>query len=234
MKDYNTLRPSLILKEYGRNMQKLVAYLRTIPDVEKRTEYAQTLVELMKLLYPSVKETLESSQKLWDDMYIMSEFDLEINGPYPMPERSILNKKPNRVGYRTSELRFKHYGRNVLLLIEQAVKLENPEEKEAAVIYIGRLMKSFQIAWNRENIENEVIIKDMEIMSKHQLTIDINKVVAESLFDSASRDRKPSKPVNIPSGNVQGNTQGNSSYQNTNRNSNNNNRKNNNRRRRPN
>jgi len=231
MKDYNTLRPSLILKEYGRNMQKLVAYLRTIPDIEKRTEYAQTLVELMKLLYPSVKETLESSQKLWDDMYIMSEFDLDINGPYPMPERSILNKKPNRVGYRTSELRFKHYGRNVQLLIEQAVKLENPEEREAAVIYIGRLMKSFQIAWNRENIENEVIIKDMEIMSRHQLTIDINKVVAESLFDSSSRDRKQSKPVNIPSGNVHGNTQGNSSYQNTNRNSNNN-RKNNNRRRR--
>jgi len=221
MKDYNSLRPNLILKEYGRNMQKLVAYLRSIPDIEKRTEYAYTLIELMKLLYPSVKETMESAQKLWDDLYIMSEFDLEINGPYPMPEKSILNKKPNRVPYRNTELRFKHYGRNVQLLIEQAVKLQDPEEKENAIIYIGRLMKGFQTAWNRENVDNEVIIKDMETMSKHQLTIDIKKVVAENLFESSVRnDRKP-RPNNMPNNNPS--------------NSNNrNNRKNNNRRRRPN
>ncbi len=222
MKDYNSLRPNLILKEYGRNMQKLVAYLRSIPDVEKRTEYAYTLVELMKLLYPSVKETIESSQRFWDDMYIMSEFNLEINGPYPMPEKSILNKKPNRVHYRNTELRFKHYGRNVQLLIEQAVKLQDPEEKENAIIYIGRLMKGFQTAWNRENVENEVIIKDMEIMSKHQLTIDIKKVVAENLFESSVRNDKKPRPNNMPS-NIPNN-----------RDNNRNNRKNNNRRRRPN
>jgi len=223
MKDYNSLRPNLILKEYGRNMQKLVAYLRSIPDIEKRTEYAYTLIELMKLLYPSVKETMESAQKLWDDLYIMSEFDLEINGPYPMPEKSILNKKPNRVPYRNTELRFKHYGRNVQLLIEQAVKLQDPEEKENAVIYIGRLMKGFQTAWNRENVENEVIIKDMETLSKHQLTIDIKKEVAENLFESSVRnDRKP-RPNNMPNNNPSSN------------NNNRNNRKNNNnRRRRPN
>ena len=198
MKDYNTVRPNLILKEYGRNMQKLVAYLRSIPDIEKRTDYAYTLIELMKLLYPSVKETMESTQKLWDDLYIMSEFNLELNSPYPMPEKSILNKKPNRVTYRNSELRFKHYGRNVQLLIDQAIKIQDPEEKEAAVIYIGRLMKGFQTAWNRDNVENEVIIKDMETMSRHQLTIDITKVQAENLFESTVRNDRKQRPNNMP------------------------------------
>jgi hypothetical protein len=138
-----------------------------------------------------------------------------------MPEKSILNKKPNRVNYRNSELRFRHYGRNVQLLIDQAVKIQDPEEKENAIIYIGRLMKGFQTAWNRDNVENEVIIKDMEIMSKRQLTIDIQKVAAENLFESSVRNDRKQRPNNMPN-NMPNNN-----------NNNRNNRKNN-RRRRPN
>jgi hypothetical protein len=190
MNDYNTMRPPLILKEYGRNMQKLVAYINSIEDKEKRSESAQVLIELMKMINPSVRETLETSQKLWDDLVIMADFDIDIDSPFPTPDREILIKKPQPLGYKTSEVRFKHYGRNIELLIKKAIELEDPEEKEAAIIHIGRLMKGFQSAWNRENIDDFTIIKDMGILSKKQLTIDLEKVKEHNLFESFVKERK--------------------------------------------
>ena len=130
MNDYNTIRPALILKEYGRNMQKLVEHIKTIEDKEKRSESAEILIELMKLINPNARDSQENSQKLWDDLFIMSDFDLDIDSPYPMPEREVLNKKPERLGYKTSEIRFKHYGRNIKLLIDKAIELQDPEEKD--------------------------------------------------------------------------------------------------------
>jgi hypothetical protein len=190
MNDYNTVRPPLILKEYGRNVQKLVAHIKKIEDVEKRTESAYVLVELMKLINPGIKDAQETNQKLWDDLVIMSEFDIELNGPFPTPDRAILFKKPQRLGYKPSEVRFKHYGRNIELLIKKATSIEDPEEKEAAIIYIGRLMKGFQNAWNRENVDDSTIVKDIEILSKNQLTIDLEKVRAQNLFESLVKERK--------------------------------------------
>ena len=95
--EYNTERPHLILKEYGRNVQKLVEYIRTVPDKDKRTELAYTLIELIKQLTPTIKDQPENPQRVWDDLYIIADFNLDINSPYPVPAREILFKKPDRV-----------------------------------------------------------------------------------------------------------------------------------------
>jgi len=196
--NYNTQRSALILKEYGRNMQMLVEHIKTFDDKEKRSESAHTLIELMKLINPNINNVQESSQKIWDDLYIMSDFDLDIDSPYPMPEREILNKKPDRMSYKTTEIKYKHYGRNIQLLIKKAMELEDEEDKEAAVIHIGRLMKSFQNTWNRDNVEDTTILKNIENMSNKILTIDIEKVRAENLFDSMVKERRPRPISNRP------------------------------------
>lgn len=195
MKDYNTQRSPLILKEYGRNMQMLVNHLKSFDDKEKRSEAAEVLIELMKLINPIARDSQESSQKLWDDLYIMSDFDLDIESPYPMPEREILNKKPDRLVYQTSKIKFKHYGRNIQLLILKAMELEDPEERQGAVIHVGRLMKSFQNTWNKDNVEDVTILKNIQNMSNGELTIDIEMVKSENLFDSMVKERR-SRPVN--------------------------------------
>jgi hypothetical protein len=192
MNDYNTNKPTLILKEYGRNIQKLVEYLKTIEDKEKRTLYASVLVDLMKQINPAVKETLENSQKLWDDLYIMADFDIDIDGPFPVPSRDILIRKPERLNYKASEIKYKHYGRNIQLLIQKAKEIEDPEEKEAAVLYIGRLMKSFHTIWNRENADDEIVLKNIKVMSNNELSFDIEKVRKENLFEINIKERKSS------------------------------------------
>lgn len=183
----------IIMKEYGRNVQKIVDYILTIEDREKRTRFAHTLIHLMKQINPHVKEHNETDQRLWDHLYIMSDFRLDVDSEFPMPERSILGRKPMKVDYNLHNLKFKHYGRNIELLIERAVNTEDPEEKEAATIYVGKLMKRFYASWNKENIEDEMIVSHIELMSGGKLGIDVEKVKANQLFDSQGRDRDRSE-----------------------------------------
>jgi hypothetical protein len=193
----------VILKEYGKNIQKLVDYVKTVPDQEKRTEYAYALVELMKQLNPLLKS--ESDQKLWDDMYIMSDFELEVDGPFPMPPKELLGKKPQRVGYPEGEVRFKHYGRNIEKLIEKAIEIEDDEEQETALIYIGQLMRSFHSTWNRENFDDAIILDDIKTLSKGKLHLDLEKVKENGLFEtSMRRDFKSNVPTTTSTNNSGG------------------------------
>ncbi len=175
---------TLILKEYGRNVQKLVDYLLTIQDKAKRTKLAHALVELMRQIHPTYKEQIDSQSKLWDDLYIMSKFRLDIDAPYPMPEPTAIGKKPQKVAYSNNRIRYRHYGKNVELLIEQACALQNEEERKAAIIHIGRLMKGFYMTWNKDNVEDDLILEQIKELSDNQLMIDIAEVRAHGYFDS--------------------------------------------------
>ncbi len=181
--EYNTQKEDLKLREYGRNVQKLIDYIQTVEDKEKRNSYAETLVELMRQINPNVKEGKEYEQKVWDDLFIISNFNLEVESPYPIPDKTILGRKPDRVKYNSNVIRYKHYGKNMELLIEQAIALTDPEEKEGAIVHIAKLMKTFFNAWNKDNIDDEMIIKNIQDLSGGKLTIDINKVKEFGLFE---------------------------------------------------
>ena len=132
--EYNTDRPHIILKEYGRNVQKLIEYIRNTPSKEKRTELSYTLIELIKQLTPTIKEQGDDPQRLWDDLYIIADFNLDVNNPFPVPERDILFKKPDRMDYPQSDVRFKHYGKNIEKLVKEALKLEDEEERQLVLL----------------------------------------------------------------------------------------------------
>ena len=188
MTDYNTVKERLKLKEYGRNIQMLVQHLETIEDKEERTKKAETLTILMKQLNPDIKDTPEIEHKLWDDIHIISDFNLDVEGPYDKPEEEILTKKPNRVAYNTNEITFKHFGKNIELLVDKAVTLEDPEEKEAAVIHIGKLMKTFFYSYNKDVIDNNVVYNNIRKLSNNQLDIDMDKVNEGNLFEPQRKE----------------------------------------------
>lgn len=190
--DYNTSRDDLIQKEYGRNIQKLVKHVREIEDRDQRTSYAYTLVELMKQINPAMKESPEYNQKVWDDLYIISRFDLDVDGPYKMPEKEAIGKRPQRLGYNNYDIKIKHYGRNVEILINKAIEMEGAEQ-EAAIIYVGKLMKSFQLIWNKDTVDDALILKNIEELSKGKLSLPIERIREENLFDSS---RKPQQYTN--------------------------------------
>ena len=192
--EYNSQRALIILKEYGRNVQNLVDYIRTIPDKDKRTELAYTLIELIKQLNPTVRESVENPQRLWDDLFIIADFNLDVNNPFNPPEKDILSKKPMQVPYPQSEVRFKHYGKNIERLVKEALKKEDPQEREDAVIYLGKLMKTFYGNWNKEILDDSVILKDIQLMSGGKLSMNLDKVREDNLFEKLYRERKKPRP----------------------------------------
>jgi hypothetical protein len=185
MENKESNKHSVTLKEYGKNIQRLAVHISEMEDREKRTQSAFALVELVKQLNPQMKA--ENDQKIWDDIHIMSGFALDVDGPYPKPEEDLLFRKPQRVGYPKGEVKFKHYGRNIEKLIEKAVELEDDEEQEAAIIYIGQLMRSFHSTWNRDNFDDAIILDDIKTLSKGKLHIDLEKVREMGLFETNTR-----------------------------------------------
>ena len=186
--DYNTQRENLKLREYGRNVQNLVEHLKTITDKEERSKKASALVELMKLINPDLnKESTENDQKIWDDLHIISDFELEIESPFPKPDKEVLAKKPDRLKYYSNEIKYRHYGRSVELLIEQAIAMEDAKEQEGAIVSIGRLMKGFYQTWNKDAIEDEQILKNIKQLSGGKLDINIETVKELGLFDSEKK-----------------------------------------------
>ena len=170
-------------------MQKLVDNMVNIEDRQKRTHYAHVLVELMRQIHPNMKDGQDYYNKLWDDLYIMSNFTLDVDSPYPPPSEESLGKKPQRVPYNTHQLRFRHFGRNVDLLIAKAVALDEPEERRTFVSYLTRLMRTFYQAWNKESVEDETIYQSLIELSNGKLSDDIKLIREEGLVEATPRER---------------------------------------------
>jgi len=135
----------------------------------------------------------------------MSDFKLDVETPFPMPEKSLLGRKPMTVGYNNNLLYYKHYGKNIELLIAKALQLEDKDEQEAAIVYIGKLMKRFYQTWNKENITDDIIIEQLLKMSKNKLQLNIEKIKANNLFDSHVKEMREPKNSNQSGGSSNGN-----------------------------
>lgn len=185
------------LKEYGSSIQKLVDNMVNIEDRSTRTRYAHILIELMRQIHPNMKDGQDYYNKLWDDLYIMSNFTLDVDSPYPPPSEEALGKKPQRVPYNTHNLKFKHFGRNVDLLIAKAVSLEEPEERRTFVSYLTRLMRTFYQAWNKESVEDETIYQSLIELSNGKLYNDIQLIRTEGLVEATPRERTGDQPQRV-------------------------------------
>lgn len=172
-----------------------------IDDRSTRTRYAHILIELMRQIHPNMKDGQDYYNKLWDDLYIMSNFTLDVDSPYPPPSEEALGKKPQRVPYNTHHLKFKHFGRNVDLLIAKAVALEEPEERRAFVSYLTRLMRTFYQAWNKESVEDETIYQSLIELSNGKLSDDIKLIREEGLVEATPRERTGDQPQRIGNNN---------------------------------
>ncbi|MEZ0486836.1 DUF4290 domain-containing protein [Fibrella aquatica] len=192
-----TQESNVRLKEYGSSIEKMVKYLLTIEDREKRTRQAHILVELMRQIHPGMKDGQDYYNKLWDDLYIISEFKLDVDSPFPPPSPEVLGKKPKKIEYQYHNLKYKHFGQNINLLVERAINTEDPEEKRAFVSYLTRLMKTFYMAWNKETVEDETIYQSLLDISKGKLAADIQLIRDEGLVEGSPRERTEDQPQKL-------------------------------------
>ena len=169
--DYNTSRKKLVLPEYGRNIQKLVDFAATIEDKAERNKVAKAIITIMGNMNPHLRDISDFKHKLWDHLAIMSEFNLDIDSPYESPKASTLNAKPKPIPYNSTEIKYKHYGRSIELLIEAAIQLDEGKEKEALIEVIANHMKKLFVTWNREVVNDDIIFKDLDKLCNGKLKV---------------------------------------------------------------
>jgi len=157
--EYNTTRRHLEMPEYGRNIQKMINYVVSIEDRQHRLRAAQVIVSIMAQMHPKVKETADYRQKLWDHLYIISDWRLDVDGPYPAPPKDVLVSKPSRIDYSSGSIRFKPYGKNIERIIEQAIALGDGPEKDALMKSIANHLKKSYLNWNRDSVNDELIFE---------------------------------------------------------------------------
>ncbi|SFF93148.1 DUF4290 domain-containing protein [Pontibacter chinhatensis] len=192
MEASTTFKQELLLREYGRNVQDLVNYITRLEDRKERTRLSQLLINLMAKLNPQLRDTQDYQQKLWNHLFVMSGSTLDVDSPYPLSAMEYLNDKPQPMDYPFDTPRYKHYGQNVELLIKRATELTDPRERDAAIISIGKLMKTLYKSYNKDNITDDVILGDIREISNGKLDMDLAYIESNNLFESNPKQQDSS------------------------------------------
>ena len=179
--DYNTERDKLKLPEYGRYVHSYVQYIKTLESRDERTKASYALVSVMGYLNPALRDTSDFKRKLWDHLMIIADFDLDVDSPFPMPDRALLEEKPQAVGYEDGNIMKRHYGKLVERMAKRIPEYQG-EEQEILISLIANTMKKNYLNWNKNAVNDSTIIQDLQKMSPEGIEI------SESLQLSDTRD----------------------------------------------
>lgn len=174
---YNTQRAKLHIPEYGRNVQNMIEHAKTIADKAERNSAAQAIIEVMGQLNPHLRDIEDYKHKLWTHMFIMSDFELDVDSPYPIPKRDTLTKPPKLMKYPTNKSKFGHFGHYTEKMIEEASKVTDADEKEYLTLTLGNLMKKNYLLFHTENVENGAIANYLKDLSEGTLTLENPEVL---------------------------------------------------------
>ena len=180
--EYNTQREKLIISEYGRHIQKMINYASTRETKEERNKLANAIISVMGNLQPHLRDVADFQHKLWDQLFIMSDFKLDADSPFEKPSKEILNAKPEPLSYPQNFPKYRFYGNNIKIMIDEAVKWDSGEMKDALVLTIANHMKKCFLNWNKDSVKDQVIFDHLYELSDTKIDIRDSK---EELLDSA-------------------------------------------------
>ena len=180
--EYNTIREELIIPEYGRHIQKMINYASSRESKEERNKLANSIISVMGNLQPHLRDVPDFQHKLWDQLFIMSDFKLDADSPFEKPSKEVLNAKPDPLSYPQNFPKYRFYGNNIKIMIDEAVKWDAGEMKEALVLTIANHMKKCFLNWNKDSVKDQVIFDHLYELSESNIDIRDSK---EELLDSA-------------------------------------------------
>ncbi|GAK90463.1 hypothetical protein JCM19298_666 [Nonlabens ulvanivorans] len=181
--EYNTERNHLNIPEYGRHIQKLVEHCKALETKEERNRMATAIVGVMGNLNPHLRDVADFQHKLWDQLFVIADFDLDADSPYPLPDPEQLAASPERMPYPQKRPKYRFYGNNIQNMIDVALSWEKGEKREALTFIIANHMKKSFLNWNKDSVDDNVIFKHLFDMSNGQINLAAKE---EDLLDSKS------------------------------------------------
>jgi hypothetical protein len=170
--EYNTTRGKLILPEYGRNVQNMIAHAMEISDRKERNRAAQAIIEVMGQLNPHLRDVDDFRHKLWTHLFVMSDFNLEVDSPYEIPKPESLQEKPKLMAYPKSKIRYGHYGKYTQEILESAKGISKEDERDYLKNTMANFMKKQFLSYNNDTVENHVIADQLKELSKGDLVLE--------------------------------------------------------------
>ena len=169
--EYNAERPHLLIPEYGRHLQKLIDQATLIEEREERNKAAKYIIQVMGSLNPHLRDVPDFQHKLWDQIFIMSDFRLDVDSPYPIPTKDVIHLKPERLAYPQKNPKYRFYGNNIKYMIDVANGWEEGEMKNALVKVIANHMKKSYLSWNKDTVTDTVIFEHLFELSEGKLNL---------------------------------------------------------------
>lgn len=196
--EYNAERPHLIIPEYGRHLQKLIDQAKVIADREERNKAAKYIIQVMGSLNPHLRDVPDFQHKLWDQLFIMSDFMMDVDSPYPIPTREVINLKPERLPYPQKNPKYRFYGNNIKYMIEVADKWEEGEMKSALVKVIANHMKKSYLSWNKDTVTDVVIFEHLFELSEGTINLLGSEEELSTTTDLIRTNKKVSNKAGMP------------------------------------
>ncbi len=194
--EYNSQRPKLIIPEYGRHLQKLIDNAIEVEDREERNKLARYIISVMGTLQPHLRDVPDFQHKLWDQLFIMSDFRLDVDSPYPIPSRELLNLKPERLPYPQNFPKYRFYGNNIKYMIDVANKWEEGEMKSGLIRVIANHMKKSYLSWNKDSVKDEVIFEHLYELSDGKINLLETSEELSNSTDLMKTNKKTSNKLN--------------------------------------
>lgn len=169
--DYNSSREKLIIPEYGRNVQKMIFHALKMEDREKRTSFVKYIAGVMTQMHISTGSYGDYHHMIWDHLHIIAGYEMDVDSPYPMPEKETIEARPNNLSYSTNKIKYKPYGLNIEKMIQLAMTYEDGEEKDSLIENIANHLKKSYLNWNRDSVEDEVIVNHLAVLSDGKLNL---------------------------------------------------------------
>lgn len=169
--EYNTERNQLVIPEYGRHIQKLVEHCRALETKEERNKMSTAIIGVMGNLNPHLRDVADFQHKLWDQLFVIANFDLDVDSPYPIPDKEELAARPARMSYPQKRPRYRFYGNNIQGMINVALGWEKGEKREALAYIIANHMKKSFLNWNKDSVDDAVIFKHLFELSEGEINL---------------------------------------------------------------
>ncbi len=190
--EYNSQRSHLIIPEYGRHLQKLIDQATAIEDREERNKAAKYIISVMGSLNPHLRDVPDFQHKLWDQLFIMSDFNLDVDSPYPIPSKDILTQKPDPLKYPQNFPKYKFYGNNIKYMIDVANSWEESSLKNALVLVIANHMKKSYLSWNKDTVADALIFEHLLELSDGKLNLSKSNEELSNSYDLLKVNKKVS------------------------------------------
>lgn len=169
--EYNALRTHLVIPEYGRHIQKLIDHIVLIEDREDRNKAANYAISIMGSMNPHLRDVPDFQHKLWDQLFMISNFKLDVDSPFPIPNRESVSNKPEKLDYPQNFPKYRFYGNNIKYMIDKALEWEEGEMKDALIMVIANHMKKSYLSWNKDTVKDDVIFEHLYELSDGKINL---------------------------------------------------------------